>query len=73
MLNKLIVVVLLQLYKLEKEHEEAFSLRHTFAKDFDNVVKVDTHIHHSACMRYVLLVVCNSVHSCAFLIMHSVQ
>ncbi|XP_062514903.1 uncharacterized protein LOC134190474 isoform X2 [Corticium candelabrum] len=44
-----------RLYKLEKEHEEAFSLRHTFAKDFDNVVKVDTHIHHSACMSAKLL------------------
>jgi AMP deaminase len=42
-----------KLYKLEKEHEEAYSLRFSSSKDFDSVIKVDTHIHHSACMRYV--------------------
>ena len=43
----------LKLYKLEKEADEANTLKHT-ARDFENVAKVDTHIHHSACMRYTL-------------------
>jgi AMP deaminase len=43
------------LYKLEKEHEEAYSLRFSSSKDFDSVIKVDTHIHHSACMSTKLL------------------
>ncbi|XP_065828856.1 uncharacterized protein [Oscarella lobularis] len=38
-----------RLYKLEKEADEANTLKHT-ARDFENVAKVDTHIHHSACM-----------------------